>query len=167
MTASLVWPPWNQHSASLAARQTTEHSVPMRGKSSLQWDGRAESGESGIWYKGAKNGGWEGRWERAACLHVCHSTDPTTGTYLAANPPGHWPWQLYRGNLHVKRNCSATMSLICWPQNFSFFLPRKRGKCMEKHILFFYSPLYPLLQGQHSRLIVESFLYGQCVLHSL
>lgn len=48
-----------------------------------------------------------------------------------------------------------------------FFSPQEKGEMHGKHILFFHSPLYPLLQGQHSRLIVESFLYGQCVLHSL
>lgn len=120
--ASLEWLPWNQHSASLASWQTTAHSAHMWGRRSLQWGGRREWEKWQLWYKGAKNGGDScGRWEREARLHACHSIDFTTGTSLADNPPGHWPWQFYRGNLYAERNCSLTMSPICLPQKIPFF----------------------------------------------
>lgn len=69
--------------------------------------------------------------ERAR-LHACHSIDFTTGTSLADNPPGHWPWQFDRGNLYAERNCSLTMSPICLPQKKKILLSPLRGMVTGK-----------------------------------
>lgn len=119
--APLVWLPWNQHSASPASWQTTEHSARMLRKdiSPVRREGW-EWEKWQLWYKGAKNGDSEGGWESRACPHACRSIDAATGTSLADSAPGRWPWPLYRGNLYARRNCFSTMSPICLPQNFFF-----------------------------------------------
>lgn len=136
-----MWLPWNQHSVSLASWQTTEHSAPVWGKRSFQWEGRAESGKKWqLWYKGAKNGDSSGGWESQACLHACHGIDSTTGTYLADEPQGPdlgsftevtfmWRWTVLRQCLQ-----DACHEKIFFPLS-------KRGKCMEKRISFFHSRL--------------------------
>lgn len=136
----------------------------------LTSEGRDLSNERGgrewekwqLWYKGAKNGDSWGWWESEVCLHACHSTDPATGTYLADNPQGNDLGSfteatfIWRGT--VLQQC---LQYAC--HKISFLPPRKRGKCLEKHILFLHFPLYPSLQGKHSWLIAENFLYEQCV----